>query len=462
MQPLRFQDIGGNNLSYTLLHPGNSPHWQFEHFLEFMALSGTEAQDEGFVFEPEDSLWHERFRLLVNQPELTLNPPLEIIQNGIQVGKGDSFSLADLEPIEILREPGTSPDFNPSHLSLANRHRAIFKNHHPTLTPAVDQTVNGRLPKGHPPLSFAELFDSNTDPSTLLPFLLHAARAIHAAPFENWSKFSENVPFRNGYEMWVNLGQGAGGVCSEKTAAFKFLCDILHVPVQPVIGTHLKLGEPEVETIGEYFLSNGQSPVPCDIKHLLLEAQIGDEKYLVDVTGGTVPLLFLNASDAQPFFEAGYPMRMVSRMDKLFLTRVPAWIGDAHLLICEYHLADAHYDLVFDQDLGLEISPEHYIAAFFDYGGDSSTQIRNHFRQLSSSQRLEPPLFITENEPAPVYAGRNIRFFADARERIIETYPDPNYTGDIGVVIQPLKNNFWRQPMLSGELQPLLEEPLPA
>lgn len=462
MQSLRFQDIGGNNLSYTLLHPDQAPPWSFDRFLEFMALSETDAREEGFIYDPEDSLWHERFRHLVNQPAHTLNPPLEFIQNGVQVGEGDCFSLGELEPIEILREPDTDPELEITRLSLANRNRAIFTNHYPALAPAVDQTVNGSLPKGHPPFSIRELVDSRADSAELLPFLLHAARAIHAAPFENWSKFSENVPFRNGYEMWMNLAQGAGGVCSEKTAAFKFLCDILHLPVQPVIGTHLRLDDQTVEAIGEYFLSNGKSPAPCEIKHLLLEVEMADEKYLVDVTGGNVPLLFLNAADSQPFFKAGYPVRMVSLMDKLFLSRVPEWIGDAHLLICEYHLANAHYDLVFDQDLGLEISPEHYIAAFFDYGGDSSKQIRDHFRQLSTSQQLEPPLFITGKEPVPEENGGLIRFFADARRRIIDTYPDPNYTGDIGVVIQPLKNNFWRQPMLSSQLHSLLKNPLPA
>jgi len=29
-------------------------------------------------------------------------------------------------------------------------------------------------------------------------------------------------------------------------------------------------------------------------------------------------------------------------------------------------------------------------------------------------------------------------------------------------VIQPLKNNFWRQPMLSSQLHSLLKNPLPA
>lgn len=463
MNALSFEDVGGNRLRYTIAHPTGLDRWRLDDFLEFMKLAPNEADAGGFQFSSSENLWHERFRTLVNQPESTLNPPLAFLQNGQPIGRDGEFNLAETAgPVDIDRVMSDPPAKHPGQISLRDRHCSIFKLHQPLLTDAIDQTVNRELPPDSPPFSFSILTDRTGNPETQLAFLLHAARAIHRATFENWSKFEAAVPFRNGYEMWLNYINEAGGVCSEKTASFKFLCDLLGLKTRPVIGTAQRLTPEAIEALGNYYLSGGETPPPCEIKHLLLEVTLGPETYLVDVTGGNVPLLFLNQADAAPFFKAGYSVRMVSRNDRLFLSRVPEWIGDAHLLVCEFHLPDAHFDLAFEQDLGLEISDDQYLAAFFDYGGEQSARMRAHFEKLGARQKLDPPIFINAQTKSIPATGRGFDFFQSARSSILECYPDKNYTGDITLVLQPLQNNFWRQPMISRELNPIIEQSLDA
>ena len=466
MNTLIFEDVDGNGLQYTINNSDDIDEWSFTGFLEYMKFSPSQAIDQGFLFSVDDHLKHERFRFLVNNPEATMNRPLAFMQNGNKIETGDQFTLSESSQlIEVSRKPAIPPANLSPNISLKDRHHSVFHLYEDMLTNAIDQTVNGGLTTDQSRTSVSTIIESARDgrgnpAASILRYLLRAATAIHKAPFENWSKFKEAIPFRNGYEMWLNYVNGGGGVCSEKTASLKFLCDIIGLESRPVIGTQSKLSAENIESLGDYYLSNGNEPLPFDIKHLLLEVDVNEETYLIDMTGGNVPLIFLNEKDAEVYFKKGYSVRMVSQTDMLFLHRVPQWIGDAHLLVCEYHLSDAHFDLAFDQDLGLEISETQYVAAYFDYGGESSNRMRNHYEKLGISQKLDPPIFINEQTSHIPATDHSLDFFKDARTSILHSYHDPSYTGDVTIVVQPLRNNFWRKPMISRNLLPILKEPL--
>jgi len=466
MNALVFEDVGGNGLQYTINNPEGIDKWSFDGFLDYMKFSPSQAIEQGFLFLVDDHLKHERFRFLVNKTEATMNRPLVFMQNGNKIETGGQFTFSESNQlIEVNRGTANSRTNLGPNISLKERHLSMFYLYEEMLISAIDRTVNGGLMTDQPRDSISMFIKSawngGSNPEDLkLGYLLRAATAIHKAPFENWSKFKESIPFRNGYEMWINYVNRGGGVCSEKTASLKFLCDIIGLESRPVIGTQSRLSPEDIECIGDYFLSDGSECLPFDIKHLLLEVDVNTETYLIDVTGGNVPLLFLNGKDAEAYFKTGYAVRMVSRTDKLFLHRVPTWIGDAHLLVCEYHLPDAHFDLAFDQDLGLEISEGQYLAAFFDYGGDHSSRLRAHYEKLGTSQKLDPPIFINDQTNHVPVTEHSLDFYQDTRANILQAYDDPNYTGDCTIVVQPLKNNFWKNPMISRELAPILKEPL--
>jgi len=464
MNALVFEDMGGNGLQYTIKNPEGIDKWSFDEFLDYMRFSSSQAIEQGFLFLVDDHLKHERFRFLVNKPEATMNRPLVFMQNGNKIETGGHFTFTESNQlVEVNRGSGNLRTHMGPNISLKERHLSVFYLYEEMLIKAIDRTVNGGLMTDQPRDSISMFTKSacngGGNPEDLkLGYLLRAATAIHKAPFENWSKFKESIPFRNGYEMWINYVNSGGGVCSEKTASLKFLCDIIGLESRPVIGAQSRLSPEEIDCIGDYFLSNGKETLPFDIKHLLLEVDINEETYLIDVTGGNVPLLFLNGKDAEAYFKAGYAVRMVSRTDKLFLHRVPTWIGDAHLLVCEYHLPDAHFDLAFDQDLGLEISEGQYLAAFFDYGGDHSSRLRAHYEKLGTSQKLAPPIFINEQTSRIPVTEHSLDFYQNTRANILQAYDNPNYTGDCTIVVQPLKKNFWRNSMISKELVPILKE----
>ncbi len=458
MSELVFKDTAGNNLSYPITVIGDQSDWQFDSFLDFMKLSPEAADDEGFLFAVEDRIRHEKFSYLVNSTAATLNSNLRFIQDGKIISNGDFFIVGESPPIVEISRIDEGAKIEGSGISLKKRSKNVFKDHNQIIADAIDQTLNRKIVPNQIQYSINLLIESDPDEATLIEFILHVARVIHHAPFENWSKFEEKIPYRNGHEMWVNFSKGRGGVCSEKSASLKFICDLLGIKNRPVIGTGVPLSSAQIESFNNFFISGGKTEPPCEIKHLLLEVEIGSDVYLIDVTGGNVPLMFLNESDSIPFYNSGYSVRMMSRTDKLFLSKIPEWIGDAHLAVCEYHLPDAHFDLSFNQDLGLEINDSLYTGVFFDFGGDQSEDMRAHFRKIGASQNLVSPKFFNKSSSLVNVCGRGAKFYQDARANILNSYNNRNYTGDITIVLQPLNKNFWSRPMVSQNIAELVEE----
>ena len=453
MNTLIFEDAGGNGLRFTIHPTENQKQWRFTSFLDFMKLAPESSKEEGFLFRPEDLISHEKFAFLLNNTGSTLNKTLEFFQGGRRITEEDSFLLGDNPPIvEIRRDANATFSTTPESISLKERNHSVFKEYGRQISDAIDLSLNRKTSANHLRHSFSSLIHNAPDQKTLIAYILEAARSIHRAPFENWSKFQDRIPFRNGHEMWLNYAKGGGGVCSEKTSSLKFICDLLGIENKPVIGTEIPLNADQLGSLSDFFLSAGKTPSPCDIKHLLLEVYLGEDTYLVDVTGGNVPLMFLNQSDSKTFFESGYSVRMVSRTDKLFLSRIPRWVGDAHLFVCEYHLPDAHFDLTFDQDLGLEITGNQYTGAFFDYGGEHSDRMYKHYEQISARENLARPIFINKTTTSNQTVNKGIQFYQNVRANILDCYHDKNYTGDITIVILPLNSNFWSKPMISEEL----------
>jgi len=459
MNTLIFVDVGGNDLRFAINHSAKQDQWLFDNFLEFMQLGPEAANKAGFPFIPEDHIRHERFRSLVNNPISTLNSALHFVQDGQQITKGGSFILGDDPPlVEIKRDPNSVATLDPKDISLKERNHSIFHHYPSLLADAIDLTVNRKSSPNQTRLSFLSLVNTKPDQEILTSYLLQTIQAVHRAPFENWSKFEHQMPYRNGHEMWINYANGRGGVCSEKTSSLKFICDLLGIENQPVIGTETPLSPKQLKSLADYFLSNGRNPPPCDIKHLLIEVHLGKDIYLIDATGGNVPLMVLNEPDAKPFYESGYSVRMVSRTDKLFLSRVPLWVGDAHLTVCEYHLPEAHFDLTFDQDLGLEITNDQYTGAFFDYGNEHTDRMRKLYERISTQQNLDPPLFVNKTFTSDQPIKKGMQFYHNARTNILHSYRDKNYTGDVTLVIQPLNNNFWDKPMISKKLASFFDQ----
>lgn len=465
MKRLIFEDVAGNHARYPLIAAPSLERWNYDAFLDYMSRPGKASWDEGFLVAPEDPVRHETFRYLVNHPGATLNDPVRFEVDGRPLDATRPFSLyAEETHIQIKREAHASPLDPETDVDLAARHQQMYETF-PERFDRVFQALfdfenDGPTDRdGRRAECFADLRERFTDRYDVpgqLRLLLAIAEIIHRAPFENGSKFMDGVWFRSGYEMWENMARGFGGVCSEKASALKFVCDVIGIPNTPVIGSREKPAPDFEDQMLDYLRDRGQRRIPLRAQHLFLELEVGGRFYLVDPTGGNIPLLFLTREDAEPWFRAGYRARMVYQTEQLHLRRVSNTIGDAVLLISEYHLPDIHFDYVFKQGLGVLIQPDLYIGGFFDWGGERRAIMQTHFASLGRSQRLPYPLFLNDENADDDDRPETLGPVEEVRQRIKGLYPNPDYSGDITLVVQPLQPNFWRRPNISEELRALL------
>lgn len=438
--------------------------WKVENFFDYLAMSEGQAQAEGYLVESSDPLSRESLRQFITWPEWTLNRPVKLAQEGRILNGEDSIDLqGDCPAIDLVKDSqSTVPKFQDCNLE--KRHREAFLAHRTHIVGWIDRLLD--LPTSmlrntseEPVQTFDEMigrFVKCLTPTNQLKFMFRIAQVVHQSPFENFSKFLGAVPFRCGYEMWRNISLGFGGVCAEKTAAIQFLCDILEIPTRSVLGSRQPIPGNFLEQLETYLTSEGEAPLPIWIQHLLIEIEIGGCWYLIDVTNGNIPLLFLDEADADLFIQNGYRSRMISNVECLNLQRMPRWAGDALLTISEYHVPDLHFRYVFDQGLGLLISRELFVGAFFSWGQEVQARMENHFSSLARSNRLLFPRFVHEGNLQSVADEFLQELLCKTLRCLREQYRSNYYTGDFIFVLQPLTTPFWQHPRISRSVSKAL------
>jgi len=463
VKQLIFHDDHGNGASYRLLVPAAMTHWRIRDFLDFMTRTGADAHDHGYLPRAADPLRHEAFRYLANDPASTLNRPLTYFQNHRPLGPDDSIDLTDHETFVTIRRELQADRPDPNCVDVARHNRRTFAANMLVTAQAVDAmfrfdrypivTADGRFLDTF--LHVADEFPGNLDAVNKLRFLYRIAALVHAAPFENFSKIVTGIPFRSGAEMWPNMAAGFGGICAEKTAAVKFICDVLNIPSFPIVGASTKIPDDYHQKLRIYIESEGACEPSPWIQHHLIVVEIGGGRFLIDTTNGNVPFLFLNDADMQPFLAHGMQARMVHAVEHLYLRRVPNWVGDVLLTLCEFHVPDLQFQYMFDQGLGMEITSSLYVGAYFDWGGSRSSLMQNYYAVRAKRLRLPYPRFIHEQNLSSV-PGRGLRErLAAALGVLREQYADPYYTGDFTFVLQPLAH-FWKHPRISRSVRDML------
>lgn len=420
--------------------------WQVQSLRDYLALAPSVARERGFMAEPPGRLRHETLRRLVAHPSSAFHRPVQFVQDGVLL---DDFGIIDLRDAEtelLLERDETASPGNPRSVSLAECNRRAFKGAAAEVVRCVDALFDFETHRiedrgGRRMGSLSELYEGFAgllDEANQLRFLFRVAEVVHSHPFENISKMVEGVPFCSGWEMWGRMQQGGGGICAEKTGALKFICDVLGVPTFYAAGSQYTIPDDYELQLKRYIASEGDAPQPVWIQHLLLGFKIGGREYLADVSNGNLPLLFLAGADMHRYLAAGYRARMVYHVEHMNLRRVSNWAGDALLTLCEFHVPDLHFQYIFDQALGLHISPKAYVGAFFDYGGIRTARYQGHYTALADALRLPCPRFIREGnlQSVPDEALRETLFRVLVALR--EHYANPHYTGDFTFVVQPL------------------------
>ena len=214
------------------------------------------------------------------------------------------------------------------------------------------------------------------------------ARRVWDAPFENYSRFTGRMlAYKTGDETVRNMAQGAGGICSEKVQALKFLTDKLGLSSRYVLaGANARppLPEDKLREMLTTFDFRFSKRYMRYWKHVALAYNIGGEEILVDATNGNVPFLFLEGDDAQRLLrddegKQPLPVRMALQEERFYYHHVNQGIVEDLYFAMEGWIEDADLMQVFDNELGLCITPRYFVAPVAYRNGKAFERIHGQY-----------------------------------------------------------------------------------
>ena len=203
-----------------------------------------------------------------------------------------------------------------------------------------------------------------------LTFLRVLARRIWESEFENYSRFIGNkLIYKTGDETLRNIIGGAGGICSEKVQALKFLTDNFGLESEYVLaGVNARAPVPvarlrELLTTFDFRFSKRYMRY---WQHLALVYDIDGTPVLVDATNGNIPFLFLKGDAAERLLrhqpETFMEVRMIEFPENFYYHRVPQDVPENLLFALEGWIPDADMVQIFDNELGLYLSKDFFVA----------------------------------------------------------------------------------------------------
>ena len=253
------------------------------------------------------------------------------------------------------------------------------------------------------------------------------ARRIWESEFENYSRFVDRkLPYKTGDETVRNIVDGAGGICSEKVQALKFLTD--HYGFQ-----------------SEYLIAGADTPTPVpedrlrellttfDFRfakrhmrywqHTALLYTIDGATLLVDATNGNIPFLFLQDDSSEALL--GYAdkkpvrVRMAVYDEDFYYHRVSQDIPENLFFAMEGWVPDVDLVQVFDNELGLYISADFFVTPIVFKNEAAYERLARDYTQVcdkaglecsvSTEWTLDAPLGIRLAEQSPQASERILR-----------------------------------------------------
>ena len=195
------------------------------------------------------------------------------------------------------------------------------------------------------------------------------ARRVWDSHFENYSRFSGRMlSYKTGDETVRNISEGAGGICSEKVQALKFLTDRMGLRSRYVLAGADALPPVPEDRLREMLTTfdfRFSKRYMRYWQHVALVYNIGGEEVLVDATNGNVPFLFLEGEAAQRLLrdegKRSVPVRMAVRRERFYYHHVDQSIVEDLYFAMEGWIEDVDLMQVFDNELGLYISRGYFV-----------------------------------------------------------------------------------------------------
>ena len=207
-------------------------------------------------------------------------------------------------------------------------------------------------------------------PTSKLKLVEAVARRIWESDFENYSRFAgRKLVYKTGDETVRNIIEGAGGICSEKVQALKFITDYYGIESEYLIaGPDVPGPVPEAQlremmTTFDFRFSRRHMRY---WQHAALLCNIDGETALVDVTNGNIPFVFERNEAAERLL--GYEdkqalhVQMALSPEDFYYHRVSQDIPEDLYFAMEGWIPDVDLVQVFDNELGLYISEDFMVA----------------------------------------------------------------------------------------------------
>ena len=202
-----------------------------------------------------------------------------------------------------------------------------------------------------------------------LKFLNALGRTIWESQFENYSRFTgQKLMFKTGDETVRNIAAGAGGICTEKVQALKFLTDHYGLESQYLIGGDAARDPAPVSKLREMLRSFDFRFARRFMRywqHAALLYDVDGIPVLVDATNGNIPYLFLIGEEAERLLryedKPSVRVRMVESEENYYYHQVPQDIPQDLFFAMEGWLGDTDMVQVFENELGLFLSKDYYV-----------------------------------------------------------------------------------------------------
>ena len=203
-----------------------------------------------------------------------------------------------------------------------------------------------------------------------LKFVESLARRIWHSPFENYSRFTgRKLVYKSGDETVDNILDGGGAICSEKVQALKFLTDHYGLDSEYLIAGPDAPGPLPADKLREILRTFDASFAKRYMRywqHTALLYHIDGVEVLVDATNGNIPFLFLKGGDADRLLRCNnkrpLPVRMIDATEDFYYHRVPQDIPEDLFFALEGWMTYSDLMQVFDNELGLYLSADYYVA----------------------------------------------------------------------------------------------------
>ena len=305
----------------------------------------------------------------------------------------------------------------------AGFHRRRWLRHHDLYSDLVMSTLEGEC--GHEEaLDILEL--SSRDQKTRLVQIL--AQRIWESDFESYSRFTGRMlAHKTGDETVRNIIDGAGGICSEKVQALKFITDYFGISSEYLfagVGAREHIPEEKLRELLDTFDFRFSKRYMRYWQHTALLYHIDDTSILVDTTNGNIPLLFLTDGAAERLLahedKQPVPVKMVDSYEDFYYHRVSQDIPEDLFFAMETWIQ--HMDLiqVFENELGLYLSKDFYVMPIVFQGSRELATLKGEYVQACNDAGLAYSISDDWNLDSPL-GERFARVAPRASEEVIRS-----------------------------------------